>query len=191
MYTPPMHRVDDRETLVGFMRAHPIATLVTHGEGGLRGTHLPVHVALEDGGVVLYAHMAHPNPQWRDFAAGGEAMAVFLEAHAFVSPRHYANPVSVPTWNYAAVHAYGAPRLIEASGTAGINGHTILRVESGAGQAGPWRDDRVSGSGKIIFLTITAQEKAARLVDLLAPNLESWGMVLTMGDVEVVRPERF
>ena len=83
------------------------------------------------------------------------------------------------------------PRLVEASGKAGINGHTILRVESGAGRSGPWRDDRVSGSGKVIFLTITAQDKAARFIDLLAPNLESWGMVLTMGDVEVVRPERF
>lgn len=84
-----------------------------------------------------------------------------------------------------------APRLVSASGKAGINGHTILRVEAGAGRGGPWRSDTVSGSGKIIFLTITAEDKARRLIDLLAPSLEAWGMVLTMGDVEVVRPERF
>jgi len=84
-----------------------------------------------------------------------------------------------------------APRLVAASVKAGVNGHTILRVEAGAGRSGPWRDDAVSGSGKIIFLAITSAEKGERLVELLAPYLESWGMVLTMGDVEVVRPERF
>lgn len=84
-----------------------------------------------------------------------------------------------------------APRLVEASGKAGINGHTILRVEAGGGRSGPWRSDAVSGSGKIIFLTITGPDQAGRFIDLLAPYLESWGMVLTMGEVEVVRPERF
>ena len=114
MYTPAAHRVDDRDTLVAFMRAHAFATLVTHGAAGLRVTHLPMHVALEGGEVVLYAHTARANPQWHDFAAGADVMASFLEAHAYVAPRHYADPVSVPTWNYAAVHAYGTPRLIEA-----------------------------------------------------------------------------
>lgn len=114
MYAPAMHRVEDRDTLVAFMRAHAFATLASQGADGLRATHLPMHVAVEDDRVVLYAHMARPNPQWHDFASGGEVMAVFLEPHAYVSPRHYANPVSVPTWNYAAVHAYGTPRLIEA-----------------------------------------------------------------------------
>ncbi len=113
MYAPAMHRVEDRATLVAFMRSHAFATLVTHGADGLRATHIPMHVALENGDVVLYAHMARANPQWHDFAAGAEVMATFLEPHAYVSPRHYANPLSVPTWNYAAVHAYGTPRLIE------------------------------------------------------------------------------
>jgi transcriptional regulator len=30
-----------------------------------------------------------------------------------VSPRWYEEKVRVPTWNYAAVHAYGVPRIIE------------------------------------------------------------------------------
>jgi transcriptional regulator len=95
------------------MRAHSFAALVTHGEAGLRATHLPIAVEEDGEAVRLLAHVAKANPQWRDLAPGGEVMVIFAEPHAYVSPRHYERAESVPTWNYVAVHAYGAPRLIE------------------------------------------------------------------------------
>jgi len=85
-----------------------------------------------------------------------------------------------------------APRLIKAAADAGIAGYTLIPVQSGAGRGGSWRDDRVTGAGgKSIFLTIASEDKAAKLVDMLAPHLESYGMLLTLADVEVVRGERF
>ena len=85
-----------------------------------------------------------------------------------------------------------APRLIKAAADAGIQGYTLIPVQSGAGRGGAWRDDRVSGAEtKIIFLTIASEEKAAQFVQTLAPNLEAYGMLLTMSDVQVVRGERF
>jgi transcriptional regulator len=36
-----------------------------------------------------------------------EVLVVFHGAHAYVSPRWYVEKERVPTWNYAAVHAYG------------------------------------------------------------------------------------
>jgi transcriptional regulator len=113
VYTPPHNRIEDRATLVAFMRAHPFAALVTHGDEGLRGTHLPVMTEEAGDGVRLFAHLARANPQWRDFSGGSEAMVIFAEPHAYVSPRHYERAESVPTWNYAAVHAYGTPVLVE------------------------------------------------------------------------------
>jgi transcriptional regulator len=113
MYTPRHNSVDDQATLVAFMQAHSFAALVTHGKAGLRATHLPVVVERDGGQVRLLAHLAKANPQWRDFAAGAEVMVVFAEPHAYVSPRHYERAETVPTWNYAAVHAYGVPRLVE------------------------------------------------------------------------------
>lgn len=113
MYIPRHNRMEDRATLVAFMRAHSFAALVTHGETGLRATHLPVVVEEADERVRLLAHVARANPQWRDFAPGAEVMVLFAEPHAYVSPRHYERAESVPTWNYAAVHAYGVPRLVE------------------------------------------------------------------------------
>lgn len=113
MYVPRHNRIEDRTTLVAFMRKHSFAALVTHGGAGLRATHLPVIVEERDGTVRLVAHMARANPQWQDFAAGGEAMAIFAEPHAYVSPQHYEREQSVPTWNYAVVHAYGLARIVE------------------------------------------------------------------------------
>lgn len=85
-----------------------------------------------------------------------------------------------------------APRLIQAAADAGIAGYTLIPVQSGAGRGGTWRDDLVSGAtSKTIFLTIAADEKAARFVDMLAPHLGEYGMLLTLTDVEVVRGERF
>lgn len=113
MYSPPHNRVDDPAILVAFMQAHSFAALVTHGAAGLRATHLPVVVEEASGQVRLLAHLARANPQWRDFAPGAEVMVIFAEPHAYVSPRHYERAEAVPTWNYAAVHAYGVPRLVE------------------------------------------------------------------------------
>jgi transcriptional regulator len=113
MYTPRHNRVDEQATLVAFMQAHSFAALVTHGEAGLRATHLPVVVEEASGQVRLLAHLAKANPQWRDLAPGAEVMVIFAEPHAYVSPRHYERAETVPTWNYAAVHAYGVPRLVE------------------------------------------------------------------------------
>jgi transcriptional regulator len=41
---------------------------------------------------------------------------VFHGAHSYISPNWYAPPTVVPTWNYAAVHAYGQPQLIHDRG---------------------------------------------------------------------------
>jgi len=39
-------------------------------------------------------------------------MVVFAGPHAYVSPRWYEEKERVPTWNYAAVHAYGTPKVV-------------------------------------------------------------------------------
>jgi transcriptional regulator len=42
-------------------------------------------------------------------------LTIFQGPHAYVSPSWYETELSVPTWNYAVVHAYGTPRVIEDS----------------------------------------------------------------------------
>ena len=113
MYVPKHNQLQDRAALLAYMREYSFAALATSGPGGLMATHLPFVIEEEGGAISLLAHMARANPQWRDFAAGTEALVIFMQPHAYVSPRLYDSRQNVPTWNYVAVHAYGIPVLIE------------------------------------------------------------------------------
>ena len=112
MYSPAYNRLEDRRELLEFMRANSFAVLVTGTGGTLHASHLPVLVREAGEKLVLDMHMAKNNPQWQEFF-DDEVMVVFSGPHAYVSPRWYEEQERVPTWNYAAVHAYGVPKLIE------------------------------------------------------------------------------
>jgi transcriptional regulator len=111
MYTPKFNRVADRAVLIEAMRAYSFAILFGPGPE-LRGTHLPLLVKDEGEHGTLLGHFAHANPHWRELA-GRETLVVFPGPHSYVSPIHYTEPLSVPTWNYIAIHAYGTLSLIE------------------------------------------------------------------------------
>ena len=110
MYSPPYNRVEDRSELCEFMRSNSFAMLVTATGGVPLASHLPVVIADSAAGIVIHSHMAKNNPQWQEFYEGenaDEVLVVFAGPHAYVSPRWYEEKERVPTWNYAAVHAYG------------------------------------------------------------------------------------
>jgi len=112
MYSPPYNRLQDRAQLVAFMRQHNFPVLITGSGGSLRASHLPALAQEEGDELALDMHMARANEQWRHFDRA-EALVIFSGPHAYISPRWYEDSERVPTWNYAAVHAYGVPQLIE------------------------------------------------------------------------------
>jgi len=114
MYVPSHNCMDDRAGQLAFIRQYSFATLVTAAPGAApKATHLPF-VAVEQGAELrLVAHLARANPQWRDFADAAEVLVIFQGPHAYISPSLYQRHPSVPTWNYAAVHASGTLRLLE------------------------------------------------------------------------------
>jgi transcriptional regulator len=112
MYSPPYNQIEKRAELMDFMRANSFALLVTGTGGTLHGSHLPVMVQERDAKLVLDMHMARNNPQWKEFF-DDEVMVVFFGPHAYVSPRWYEDQERVPTWNYAAVHVYGVPNVVD------------------------------------------------------------------------------
>jgi transcriptional regulator len=111
MYSPSYNRLEDRAELLEFMRANSFVVLITGTGGELHASHLPVQIRVEKEQIILDMHMARANGQWKEFF-DEEVMVVFSGPHAYVSPRWYEDQERVPTWNYAAVHAYGIPSII-------------------------------------------------------------------------------
>jgi hypothetical protein len=73
-----------------------------------------------------------------------------------------------------------------------ISGWSVIHVDSGGGRNGQWQQDDITGAAaKTIILVVASTEKANRLVDTLVPLLDSYRLLLTIGDVQVVRGDRF
>lgn len=141
MYIPRHFRVEDLEQLHAFIGAHGFATLVSNSESGPTATHLPLMLDRGAGEYgTLVGHMARANPHWRDFVSPQPVLAVFHGRHAYVSPAWYASQPSLPTWNYAVVHAYGRPELIEEpSRVRQVLDELVEAHESG--RSSPWAND--------------------------------------------------
>jgi transcriptional regulator len=130
MYSPKFNRVDDRGILIEAMQAYSFATLfgpVSAGPApvgqtpaaptspelpGAVATHLPLVVKDKGEHGLIEGHFAKANPHWQSLA-GRETLVVFHGPHSYVSPTLYTEELSVPTWNYIAVHAYGTLSLVD------------------------------------------------------------------------------
>jgi transcriptional regulator len=112
MYVSKLNQVSDKNQIVSFMKRFSFATIVSTIDQVPQATHLPFTVVYEDGIIILHAHFAKANPQWKDIE-GKKVLVIFAEPHAYISPKHYNKSESVPTWNYYAVHAYGDCTLVQ------------------------------------------------------------------------------
>jgi transcriptional regulator len=112
MYLPEAFAVDDVPRLQDFMDRFNFAAAVTGRTGELTASHIPVLLdrSVEPYGA-LRAHIAIRNPQLKDLQSGSQALVIFQGPHTYISPSWYVNGENVPTWNYTAVHAYGAPKI--------------------------------------------------------------------------------
>ncbi len=144
MYRPAHFVEDDRATLHVLMRRYDFATLVTMAGDAPVATHLPLLIEPGRGANgTLLGHVSRANKQWRSFA-GTESLAIFQGPHAYVSPRWYATRPLVPTWNYAVVHAYGTPVIVDdADAKLAIIERLVATQESVMPE--PWRVDDIPG----------------------------------------------
>jgi transcriptional regulator len=118
MYTPKAFEVTDLPMLHAAMKQSELATLVTITSSGLVATHLPLLLDETKGAYgTLTGHVSRANVQWRETDPNAEALIIFLGLDSYVSPNWYPAKQEtgrvVPTWNYAAIHAYGRITFIE------------------------------------------------------------------------------
>jgi transcriptional regulator len=118
MYTPKAFEVNDLALLQAAMKASELATLVTSTTNGLVATHLPLMLDETRGPYgTLIGHVSRANLQWKESDPKAEGLVIFLGPDTYVTPKWYPAKQEtgrvVPTWNYAAIHAYGCPTFFE------------------------------------------------------------------------------
>ncbi len=141
MYRPDHFRVDDLPQMHALMRARPFVALISGGAEGLYASHLPT--VLKNGGSygVIEFHLARANPHWQELARGNEALMIFQGPEAYITPNWYPSKAEhgkvVPTWNYAVVHAYGRPEVMQDKGW--LRHHVAeLTAQQEAKETKPW-----------------------------------------------------
>lgn len=140
MYVPPAFEIEDRAWAADLIERYPFGLLVTCDAEYPRASHIPMLARLErDGALSIFGHVAKANEHAQSIAAGATATAIFQGPHAYVSAAWYEEPyLTVPTWNYMAVHACG--RLQE------CDSYPVLEQLTATFEAGkpePWRLDRL------------------------------------------------
>jgi transcriptional regulator len=170
MYQLPAFREDRVAVQHDLIRNHPLGLLVTAGPGGLMANAIPFLVypeALERG--TLRAHLARANPQWRELAEVEECLVVFQGPQDYVTPSWYPSKREtgkvVPTWNYATVHVWGRPRIVEDPAWLRRQIDDLTLLKEGARQA-PWKVDDAPAD------FVTAQVKGIVGVELPIARIE-------------------
>lgn len=111
MYTPAPFVQAEREALFRLMEEYSFAILISRGAEANVTSHLPLVLDRKAGPHgTLYGHIARPNEHRHQ--EGTPTSAIFSGPHAYISPRWYREPGTVPTWNYLAVHAHGQFEII-------------------------------------------------------------------------------
>lgn len=137
-YVPRHFRLDDPAALDAFVAANAFGTLVSAGAAGLSVSHLPfLPERGGDGRLRLLGHVARANAHWQELEGAGEILVVFSGPHAYVSPSWYANHPSVPTWNYAVVHARGRATILPPERLPALLDRLSRQYEEG--RPAPWR----------------------------------------------------
>jgi transcriptional regulator len=142
MYVPPSFAEERPEVMLDFIEAHPLGALVTASADGLFATHLPLVLDRAAGPYgALRGHVARANPHAARAPILAEGLVIFAGPEAYVSPSHYASKARhgkvVPTWNYVAVHAYGAVRFVDDAEFL-LRNLEALTARHEAGRALPW-----------------------------------------------------
>jgi transcriptional regulator len=145
MYIRANHKPQSADDIEQLIAENMFGALVSHSGSGLFATHLPFLYEADRGmHGVLVAHLARANPHADLLRDGGESLVIFGGPHGYVSPSLFPNRARAPTWNYAAVHCYGRPKVLAPDATREVIGKLVHTVERTS--VAPWSPDELSAA---------------------------------------------
>jgi len=112
VYIPAHFNEDRPEILQGLIRSAGLATIVSMTPDGLIASHAPLMLDPDPAPYgTLIGHLAKANPHARTADPSVQTLVIFQGPDGYITPSYYAAKKAhgkvVPTWNYAAIHAYG------------------------------------------------------------------------------------
>jgi transcriptional regulator len=137
LYIPQHFRMEDEAAIDALIRDNAFGTLVSSGPAGLHVSHIPFVATRGPNGLRLLGHVARANDHWKALEGATQTLAIFEGPHAYISPTWYAAHPSVPTWNYAVVHAHGRATLMDEFELRDLLGTLSATYEEGRPK--PWR----------------------------------------------------
>ena len=142
MYTP-RHNVEERvEVLHALVQAHPLGTWTLFDGDDLVTNHVPFLIDPGRGPFgTLVGHVARANPVWKAPVSAVRSVVSFQGPQAYVTPSWYPSKLehgkTVPTWNYAVVHARGVPSFLH--DRAWLHAHVSALTDAHeAAEPAPW-----------------------------------------------------
>jgi transcriptional regulator len=140
VYVPAHFNEDRIDRLHHLIRASGLATLVSMTADGLLASHVPLMLDPDPAPYgTLVGHLARANPHAMVARQDVQTLVIFQGLDGYITPSYYAAKQEhgkvVPTWNYAAIHAYGTlqafddpARLLDVV-TRLTNRHEIVRAQ--------------------------------------------------------------
>ncbi len=138
LFVPSAFAEQDTASLHDFVQSHDFATLISPDGKDPWITQLPLLLDRGRGPLgTLEGHLARANAHWQRIVESGEVLVLFQGPHCYVSPSLYLTHPSVPTWNYASVHAHGIARTVDDASRLRSIVHALVQ-HSERNRAKPW-----------------------------------------------------
>lgn len=139
MHPNAAFRHQDRDLLELLIEQIGFGMVFAQTPDGPRVAHVPL-LSTKDG--ALQFHLARGNALTKHLD-GNTALVVINGPDGYVSPRWYADPAQVPTWNYVALELEGRVRRVDSDATLAMITELSDQHEARVAEGQPWTMDKL------------------------------------------------
>ncbi|MDE2561482.1 MAG: FMN-binding negative transcriptional regulator [Sphingomonadales bacterium] len=139
MHPDPAFRIEDRALFEAMVDQIGFGMVFLETPDGPRVAHTPL---LSTGDGAVQFHLARGNALARHID-GANALVLLNGPDGYVSPRWYAEPDQVPTWNYVSLEMEGRVRRMDQDGLYGLLEALSNRNEEQVLEGEPWTIDKI------------------------------------------------